>query len=184
MPLAAMLPNIDFLVSSPSCALLQGCRAGLKPIQIGRALIESDGFSNLFAADDSLVDALVDGTISGRLCLQEYRKFEQYCDKLVEAATFRPAPDQSKVTSVARFAATRRDKFLKELVNHIREHSNRMSPMQIVMGTLANPLAALRLLTSDRHQRTPFAWPLVEQETAAGVGSALPQEEPSPACRP
>jgi hypothetical protein len=178
MPLAAILPDVDFLVCSPSSALLQGCRVGLKPIQIGQALIESDGFSNLFAEDDSLLEALVNGTISGRLRLAEYREFEQYCDKLVEAAASRTAPDQSKIASAARFAATRRDKFLKELVNHIREHGNLMSPLQIALGTLANPLAALRLLTSDRRKRTRYASPLVDSETAAGVGSALRREGP------
>jgi hypothetical protein len=78
-PLETMLPGIDLLVSFASPALIQGCRSGLKPIQIRRAVSGTASFSYFFPDIDSFAEALASGSLVGRLTLREYEQFEEFC---------------------------------------------------------------------------------------------------------
>ncbi len=68
-PLDALFGSVDLFVSFASPALVTGCRAGLKPVQIGRAVIRSEGFAHIFEGPDAFVDAITAGGLRGRLSL-------------------------------------------------------------------------------------------------------------------
>ncbi len=122
-PLDALLGDVDLLVSFASPALVVGCRRGLKPVQIGRALIGSEGFTHVFEDCAAFVDWLGRGVLGARLSLDEYSEFARFADALRGSAT--------------------RDPIVREIR---RVDAWRISPLQAITDILANPVGALRLL--------------------------------------
>ncbi len=130
-PLESLLPGADLLVSFASPGLIAGCRSGLKPVQIGRAVIGSAAFSHVFPDIASFADALAAGDLVGRLSLPEYEGFEEFCRRITGR------------TSRRRLA---RDPILREC-----RHSEAAlaRAMRTLSATIANPFAAWRLLRAS-----------------------------------
>lgn len=139
-PIEPMLAYVDFLVSFASPALIEGCRNGLKPIQIGNALIGSEAFSHIFSDVDGFVDAVASGTLEGRLSLQEYGRFEQFC----QSVNNRAGAELYVRSHGLRYAGgISRDPILRECR---RPEFARLSPLRAIFSAIANPVAAWRLL--------------------------------------
>jgi hypothetical protein len=132
-PLAAVLPGADLLVSFASPALIEGCRSGLKPIQIGAAVAGSAAFTHIFPDVDSFADALASGDLIGRLSVREYEQFEEFCRQLC--------------------AGTRRAAWRlggDPIVRACRKsESPRVSSIRKIASALANPVAAWRLVRGN-----------------------------------
>jgi hypothetical protein len=93
-PIEALLPGVDLLVSFASPGLIAGCRNGLKPVQIGRAVIGSAAFSHVFPDIEGFAAALGAGGLTGGLSLPEYEQFEAFCRRVTgRGAARRPAQD-------------------------------------------------------------------------------------------
>ncbi|HEV2336096.1 MAG TPA: hypothetical protein VGS13_11400 [Stellaceae bacterium] len=125
--LDALLGDADLLVSFASPALVAGCRRGLKPVQIGRALIGSEGFTHIFGDGAAFVDWLARGEVRARLSLDEYSEFARFADAVRSRAE----------------AGLARDPIVREFRRLDRP---RISPLQAIADILANPVGALRLL--------------------------------------
>lgn len=78
-PLESLLPSVDLLVSFASPGLIAGCRNGLKPVQIGRAVRGSASFSHVFPDIAGFAAALAEGRLARRLSLREYEQFDEFC---------------------------------------------------------------------------------------------------------
>jgi|ERR1051326_1629558 hypothetical protein len=127
LPLDTLLGDIELFVSFASPALVEGCQRGLKPVQIGRALIVSAGFTHIFVGCTEFVDWLTRGGFSGRLTLDEYSEYESFADALRNRAG----------------AARDRD----PIVRAFRDMEGpRLSPVRVIGDILGNPVGALRLL--------------------------------------
>ena len=81
-PLERLFPGVDLLVSFASPSLIAGCRAGLKPVQIGRRMIGSTAFSHFFPNPAGFAAALAGGDIAGGLSLREYELFDAFCRRI------------------------------------------------------------------------------------------------------
>jgi len=128
-PLDALLGDIDLLVSFASPALVVGCRRGLKPVQIGRAVIGSGGFTHTFGDGTAFLDWIGRGGVGARLSLDEYSEFARFADAV------RADPTAG--------AGRARDPIVREIR---RVDGWRISPLQAITDILANPVGALRLL--------------------------------------
>jgi hypothetical protein len=128
-PLDSLLGDIDLFVSFASPALVEACRRGLKPVQIGRVLIGSQGFTHVFGDCAAFIEWVAEGGFSGRLTLDEYSVFESFGDAL------RADPTAG--------SALARDPIVAEFW---RANRPRLSPRQVIADILANPVGALRLL--------------------------------------
>ena len=125
VPLEALLGEVDLCVSFASPALALACRRGFKPVQIGRAVIGSDGFTHVFADCGSFVDRLARGEVCGRLSLDEYSEFERFANALRGGA----ARGGDPILQAFRGA-----------------DGLRLSLRRVIGDILANPIGALRLL--------------------------------------
>jgi hypothetical protein len=131
-PLEALLPGVDLLVSFASPALIAGCRNGLKPVQIGRAVNGSAAFSHVFPDIAGFAAALAAGGVAGGLSVREYEQFDEFCRRVAGGgvrllAAQRQAQD-SIVTACRPPAATWR------------------LASRLIASALANPFAVWRLL--------------------------------------
>jgi hypothetical protein len=127
-PLEALLSGVDLLVSFASPGLIAGCRNGLKPVQIGRAVIGSAAFSHVFPDLDGFVEALGGGSLKGGLSLPEYEQFEAFCRRVAGGgALWRLAEDP--IIRACRLSGGRW----------------RLAP-RLIGSALANPFALWRLI--------------------------------------
>jgi hypothetical protein len=144
MPLEPILAQVDLFVSFASPALIQGCRSGLKPVQIGRALIDSGAFTHIFADVDAFVEAMATGTLKGHLSVAEYEQFEGFRHRL-----------SGRSAAVARWTASHGLRYVSSLARDPivqecrRPNCARVSPLGAIRSAIANPVAAWRLLRSS-----------------------------------
>ena len=141
VPLEAVLPCVDLLVSFASPALIQGCRSGLKPIQIGQAVTGSGAFSHIFPDIGSFADALATGGLAGRLSVREFEQFEEFCQRWRGRTC---ATAHYIIGNGLRDAwGMARDPVIRECRRSECAWSSRM---RAIASAIANPAAALRLL--------------------------------------
>ncbi|MGC2415691.1 MAG: hypothetical protein WA459_23710 [Stellaceae bacterium] len=140
-PLDALFGLVDLFVSFASPALVTGCRAGLKPVQIGRAVIRSEGFAHIFEGPDAFVDAIAAGGLRGRLSLEEYSEFERFGDAVLGGSAAQAMPGPSALSTNE--AALARDPIVGEFR---RAQRRRISVLQAIADVIANPVGAMRLL--------------------------------------
>jgi hypothetical protein len=132
-PLEHLLPSVDVLVSFASPGLIAGCRDGLKPVQIGRAVIGSAAFSHIFPDVAGFAVALAAGGVAGRLSLREYAQFEEFCRRVAGGAGMRRLGPR-------RLAAD-------PIVRACRQpDATGRRAMRAISSVFANPFAAWRLL--------------------------------------
>jgi len=142
MPLEPILAHVDLFISFASPALIQGCRYGLKPVQIGRALIDSAAFSHIFSDVDAFMDAMATGTLKGHLSVEEYEEFERFRYRVSR----RSATVARWTGHGLRYASSlARDPVVRECR---KPNYARVSPLQAVRSAVANPVATWRLLCS------------------------------------
>ncbi len=139
-PLEIALPRANFLVSFASLALVKGCRNGLKPVQIGRALTGSAAFSHVFPDLDSVVDALATSGLEGQLSVREYEQFEAFCQVLCSRDAVAARDPIGRLRTSWRLG---RDPIVRECR---RSEPARCLALRTIASALANPVAALRLL--------------------------------------
>jgi hypothetical protein len=140
-PLDALLGSVDLFVSFASPALVHGCRAGFKPVQIGRAVIGSEGFTHIFEDPDAFVGSIAAGGFRARLSLEEYSEFERFGEAVVGGSAAKAMPGLSERSANA--AALARDPIVEEFG---RAQRQRVSPLQAITDVIANPVGAMRLL--------------------------------------
>ena len=136
MPLEALLPGVDFLVSFASAALIRGCRSGLKPIQIGAALIGSGGFSEIFPDSRAFADALAAHRLAGSLSVGEYELFEEFCRAVRAVPRYRRGEGPRAAWRRARDPVVRE---CRRLPYTWRDR------IRAIAGAVANPLVTMRL---------------------------------------
>jgi hypothetical protein len=141
VPLETALPCVDLLVSFASPALIQGCRNGLKPIQIGQAVTDSGAFSHIFFDIDSFADALATGGLTGRLSVREYEQFEEFRRRLSGRTL---ATVHYTIEHGPRAAWRRaRDPVIRECCRSEWTWSSRI---RAIASAIANPVVVWRLL--------------------------------------
>ena len=140
-PLDALFGLVDLFVSFASPALVQGCRAGFKPVQIGRAVIGSERFTHIFEGPDAFVDWIAGGGFRARLSLEEYSEFERFGEALRGGIASTVSPGLSELSTNA--AALARDPIVEEFR---RAQRQRISPLRAIADVIANPVGAMRLL--------------------------------------
>jgi hypothetical protein len=82
VPPETSFSNADILVSLGPSALIRGCRAGLKPVQIGQGCAGTEAFSHVFPDIGSFVDAV--RNLQGQLSIEEYEGFEKFCQTVID----------------------------------------------------------------------------------------------------
>jgi hypothetical protein len=132
-PLERLLPSVDVLVSFASPGVIAGCRSGLKPVQIGRAVTGSAAFSHIFPDIAGFAAALAAGGVASRLSLCEYAHFEEFCRRVTGSAGMR----RSGARRLAADPIVRACRHPDAAGRHA---------IRTISGVLANPFAAWRLL--------------------------------------
>lgn len=127
--LEPLLPGVDLLVSFASAGLIAGCRNGLKPVQIGRAVTGSAAFSHVFPGIGGFAEALAKGGLRGGLSLQEFGHFEEFCRRCS-----RQGPADDPIARACRPADRGRHRALRAIASAI-----------------ANPFALWRLVSARFH---------------------------------
>jgi hypothetical protein len=140
-PLDALFGLVDLFVSFASPALVQGCRAGFKPAQIGRAVIGSERFTHIFEGPDAFVGSIAGGGFRARLSLEEYSEFERFGEAVRGGIASTVSPGLSELSINA--AALARDPIVEEFR---RAQRQRISPLRAIADVIANPVGAMRLL--------------------------------------
>lgn len=136
-PLDGLLPGIDLLISFASPSLIAGCRSGLKPVQIGRTVIGSAAFSNVFPDVADFAAALAAGGVLSSLSLREYEQFDEFCRRIGGRAA-------TRIGGVRRLAARLPEDPIV-CACRPREATWRLA-LRLSAGALANPFAVWRLL--------------------------------------
>jgi hypothetical protein len=146
--------QVDILVAFASAAVIQACRQGLKPVQIGDFLIGSEAFTHIFGSVGDFVAMMAARRIGGSLTLKEHSEFGFFC---------RASPARARSLAVeprGGFGALRwlralwriaRDPVLRECR---RGKCGRQSAVRTISGALANPFAAWRLLYATYRERS------------------------------